>query len=87
MKLKCSFENVDMGDEIIAVPIGNQAESIHGVIKMNKEGQIIFDLLKKDMSESQIVDTLCGMFDNNREVIEKYVHSVVNQLIQERIIE
>ena len=87
MKLKCSFEDVDMGEEIIAVPVGDQAEQIHGVIKMNKEGKIIFDLLKKNKTESQIVDELCCMFEDKKEVIEKYVYHIINRLMQDGIVE
>ena len=87
MTLKYSFEDVDMGEEVIAVPVGNQAGQIHGVVKMNKEGHIIFDLLRNDMTESQIVDELSGMFDDSREVIAEYVHNVINQLTQANIIE
>lgn len=35
MKLKYDFEIVDMGDEICAVPVGDNAEDFHGVLQLN----------------------------------------------------
>ena len=37
MKLKYTFEAVDMGDEIIFVPVGDKASEVHGVLKLSKK--------------------------------------------------
>lgn len=80
MRLKSDFEFVNMGDEIIAVPIGEGAEQIRGVLKMNLEGMEIVDLLKKGNTEEQIVDTLVAKYDNDQDTISGYVHTTLSKL-------
>ena len=77
MKLRCVFEPVDMGNEIIAVPVGNGAKEVHGVLKLNKEAQEILALLEKDTKEEDIVNCLVEKYKSNRQVIEEYVNKVL----------
>ena len=86
MKLKYSFEIVDMGNEIIAVPVGNNADQIKGVIKLNKEGLEIFNLLKVDSSEDSIIHDLIGKYENAPESIANYVHGFVTYLKQQGLL-
>ena len=86
MKLKYSFEIVDMGNEIIAVPVGNNADQIKGVIKLNKEGLEIFNLLKVDSSEDSIIHDLIGKYENAPESIDSYVHGFVTYLKQQGLL-
>ena len=46
MKLKNTFESVDMGNEIIMVPVGKSAEQVQGVLKLNAEGLEIMNMLE-----------------------------------------
>ena len=80
MQLKCLFDMVTMDDEIIAVPVGNGAEEIHGVLKVNKEGQEILELLKNQTNENQIVDDLMEKYSNNRHELVSYVHNFIDML-------
>ena len=77
MKLRCVFEPVDMRNEIIAVPVGNGAKEVHGVLKLNKEAQEILALLEKDTKEEDIVNCLVEKYKSNRQVIEEYVNKVL----------
>ncbi len=80
MKLICKFESVDMGNEIISVPVGEQAAKIHGILKLNAEGQEILSLLEKQTTEEQVVDALAAKYENDRKNLEEYVHMVLNKL-------
>lgn len=80
MKLKYEVECVDMGEEIIIVPIGNGADQIHGVFKTNKEGMKILDMLKNDTSVEGIVTQLTQEYTTDLGLIKKYVNEFVKQL-------
>lgn len=80
MKLITRFESVDMGDEIIAVPVGEGSEKIHGVLKLNRAGVEILDFLVKDISEDEIVEALCKKYDNDRTSLENDVHEAITNL-------
>ena len=80
MKLKYTLETVDMGDEIIVIPIGEGASEVHGILKINKEGREILDLLKEDTTEETIIFTLSKKYENDHKELERYVHKAIEML-------
>ena len=80
MKLKYIFETVELGSEFIAVPVDTSAKELHGVLKLNKEGLEILNLLKEETAESSIVEVLSNKYENDRTVLAEYVHSFVEKL-------
>lgn len=86
MKLFCDFELMDMGDEFVAVPIGDKASQVRGVVKLNKSGVEIFNLLQKETTEDDIINTIANKYDNDRTTISKYVHSLIETLRKDGLI-
>lgn len=80
MKLKYSFESVDMGDEIILVPVGEGANEVKGVIKLNKEGLEIVELLKNNITKDQIVKLLSAKYENDWHTLSGWVDKVIYSL-------
>ena len=80
MKLKCTFEFVEMGDEIVAVPVGEGAAQIHGILKVNAQGQEIMRLLTQETTEEQMVNSLTAKYENDRALLESYVRVVLDNL-------
>ena len=80
MKLKYSFEIIDMGEELIAVPVGESANHVRGVLKMNREGAEIMQLLGSETDMKKIVDTLASKYDNDPNSLNKFVRSFVENL-------
>lgn len=87
MKLKYTFDAVDMGDEIVAVPVGDGADQIHGVVKLNKSGQEIMELLKNDITMEGIIDILAEKYDNSREDLIIHVTRVIDVLYNAGVID
>ncbi len=87
MKLKYCFETVEMGDEIICVPVGDAADQVHGVIKLNKSGLEIIELLKEETTEEEIVSKLSEKYENRKENLMQYVSNAVNTLRDAGMIE
>ena len=80
MKLKYTFETVDMVDEIIAVPVGDGAEKVHGVVKLDKSALEIFECLYQDTSIEMIVNYLASKYDDTPEVLTEYVGKTIDTL-------
>ena len=80
MKLVVNFDTVDMGDEIVAVPVGDGSEKIHGVLKLNKSGAEILEYLKSGSSEEEIVEKLSKKYDNGRASLASDVHEAIESL-------
>lgn len=86
MKLKYEFVTLDMNGQIAAVPVGDTAGEVHGMIRMNKTASVILSLLKEDTTEEQIVDTLMERFDAERELLSSEVHRVIIYLQNEGLV-
>ena len=80
MKLRYTFDTVEMGDEIICVPVGDGADQIHGVVRLNKSGLEIMELLKNEITLEQIVDELAARYNNDREELLDRVQNVIDTL-------
>ena len=80
MKLGCSFEFVDMGEEIIAVPVGENANLVRGVLKLNKEGKEIIELLQSNISREQIVNTLSEQYTTDKNGLLAYVNETIKAI-------
>ena len=80
MKVKCAFESVNMGDEIISVPVGDDARVIHGVLKMNDTGKEIVDLLKEETTEERIVERMLSKHTYDSEKMILAVKSIIETL-------
>ncbi len=87
MKLKYTFEAVEMGDEIIMVPVGDNASEVHGVIKLNAQGREIVDALQNDTTEEKIIQMLTEKYSNTASEMEQYVKDVIGVLKNENLLD
>ena len=87
MRLKYHFEFTDVENEIIAVPVGEGANDIHGVLKLNPTGKEIMELLMSDTSVENIVSALDDKYEDERENLVSYVQTTVETLKNAGLIE
>ena len=80
MKLKYELDMIDMGDKVIAVPVGDGSNDIQSVFKLNKAGKEIVSLLKTFDSEEAVVRELEKKYDGSTKDIEDYVHGFILKL-------
>ena len=80
MKFIYELDMIDMGDKVIAVPVGDGSNEIQGVFKLNKAGKEIVSLLKTLDSEEEVVKELEKKYDGSETDIESYVHKFVLKL-------
>ncbi len=69
MRLKYSYEKMELNGRIFAIPVGDEADDCHGAVKMNGTAAAIFELLKKDTTEEAIVEAMEKEYDVAREVL------------------
>lgn len=87
MKLKYTFESVDMGDEIVLVPVGEGADQVKGVVKLNKEGLEIVELLKNTTTKDQITELLAQKYENDHRTLSEWVDRVIDTLIEAGLVD
>jgi len=85
-KLKYEFENMELDDRIIAVPVGQDAKKFRGVVKLNESAVEIFELLKQETTEDEIVSVLEARYGNDTN-IQGFVHDMIMYLAEEGVLE
>lgn len=82
MKLKKEFVMTAMGKEFILVPTGKLAERFHGVVRLNETAAFIVNALGTETSREKIVDALLAEYEVERDVADRQVGAVLDQLRQ-----
>ncbi|MGN0451426.1 MAG: PqqD family protein [Acutalibacteraceae bacterium] len=88
MKLKYNFVTNEVADKIVAVAVGDDLEKFNGFIKMNDVGAYIFNMLKNDVTEDEIVAAMQKDFeDATEEEIREAVKEFTDKLKESDVIE
>ena len=78
MKLKYNFVTNEVADKIVAVAVGEDLEKFGGFIKMNGTGAYIFNMLKNDVTEDEIV---AAMLKDYEDATEQEVCEAIKEFI------
>ena len=88
MKLKYNFISNEVADKIVAVAVGGDLEKFNGFIKMNDTGAYIFNMLKSDVTEEEIVAAMKKDYeDAAEEEIRETVSEFVGKLKEADVLE
>ena len=88
MKLKYNFVTNEVSDKIVAVAVGGDLEKFNGFIKMNDTGAYIFNMLKSDVTEEEIVAAMKKDYeDAAEEEIRETVSEFVGKLKEADVLE
>lgn len=88
MKLKYNFVTNKVADKIVAVAVGGDLEKFNGFIKMNNTGAYIFNMLKSDATEDEIVEAMKRDYeDAAEEKIRETVSEFVSKLKEADVLE
>lgn len=78
MKLNQHFVYHMLDGQAVIAPTAKA--NFHGVVQENKTLAAIAECLKSDVTEDEIVDTLCARFDGDREIIKADVAEAVKKM-------
>lgn len=78
MKLKYNFVTNEVADKIVAVAVGEDLEKFNGFIKMNDTGAYIFNILKNDVTEDEIVE---AMKKDYEDATEQEIRETVSEFV------
>lgn len=88
MKLKYNFVTNVVAGKTVAVAIGEDLSNFNGFIKMDENGAFIFNLLKNDITEDEIIAAVVkeyGVEDNSE--LREGVNGFIASLVKEGVIE
>ena len=78
MKLKTGFITHESNGEHITVTAGNT--TFNGMVRSNATAGFIVECLKKDTTKEEIIQKMSDTYDAPREVLEKDVEKILEQL-------
>ena len=88
MKLCYEFAIMDMGGEFAAVPVGEDADKFHGMLKLNEVSAIILEALKEDTTPMKIHLRLKEKYaDSTDEEIAEQLVKFLNYLNHQKLLE
>lgn len=80
MKLKFNVETMELDDQIVAIPVGENASVYKGVIKLNETASFMLKLLENDVSEETIINALKENYDMGSRDISSDVKVFIEEL-------
>lgn len=87
MKIKNDYVLKTVGNQFIVVPVGKEAVKFQGMITLNPTAKFLFERLKEDQTETQLIDSLMDHYDVNKEIAEKDVHAFIETLKKHQLLE
>ncbi len=88
MKLKYNFVTNEVAGKTVAVAVGGDLAKFNGFLKMNTTAAFIFNLLKEDTTEAEIVAKMRDAFDGvSDSELEKSVADFLEELRQADVLE
>lgn len=81
MKLKYEIEFMELGDEIVAVPISENLDEQRSIIKVNETAKMILQLLSEDNTIENILKQLSEKYSGTsyseiKEYVEEYIETL-----------
>ena len=86
MHLRYQYETMEIMDMVVAVPIGDGTENVKSILRLNRTAAAIFDLLKEETNEEQIVESLMTRYDVSKETLEHDVHMYIEEFRKRNLI-
>ena len=80
------FEIVTVADESMAVPVGEEATTFHGVVTLSDSASFLLKILDDEHSIEEIIDKFMEEYDIDRKTIEKDIKGILPKLIELKII-
>ena len=69
-----------VGNDWVAVPTGEAADALHGVVRLNKTGKVVWDGLTEGKTKEQIVASLTERFEVDDETAGTAVDAAIAKL-------
>jgi hypothetical protein len=82
MKLKPDFQIVQMANDYMLVPTGDQIDSFNGTVILNEVSAFMLNQLKEDLEKEDLVERLVREFDVESATAREDVDVAVEKLKQ-----
>ena len=86
MKIKSGFVVRKIANQYMAVPVGARAKELHGMIGLNETAAFLWELLKEERTEEELVQELLKEYEVEEEQANQSVKRFHGLLIKEGVL-
>ncbi len=86
MRIVSGFILREVVGETVAIPSGESAHLLSGLMALNETGRFLFDLLQTDRTQQQLVDALLEEYDTDPQTAEADVAEYLAMLRQHNLL-
>ena len=87
MKIKSNFEFVSIGDEVMLIPVGDEARRFRSLLVMNDETALIIRLLQTDQTTDTLLKAFLEGYDLDLEIARNELERLLRKLDDMGILE
>ena len=87
MKLKNTFEIVDVVGECVAVPVGTETEKFSGVIALSETAAFLLKQMEKPKTSEELVELLTEQYEISRDRATEEISKALIQFEELGLIE
>lgn len=87
MKIVDGMVLTKVGESWVAVATGEASERLHGIVRLNGTGKVVWDGLAEGLSEDKVAAKLTSRYDVDDERALAAVRSVVDKLSEARLLD
>ncbi len=80
MKIKKDFELVNIAEDYMLVPLGDEMEKFSGSVILNEVSAFLVEKLKTDRTEEELLELLCDEFDVDRASAQADIRAAVQKM-------
>lgn len=77
----------EVAGENILIPVGKAALKIHGMICLSESAAFLFDRLRQECSEAELIDAILAQYDVDRDTAAGDVRDFLEQMQRFGILE
>ena len=80
MRINPHFELVNVADDYLLVPVGDEMEHFNGTVVLNEVSAFIFEHLEKDQTEEELVNSLMDAYEVDSDTARTDVHEALSKM-------
>ncbi len=80
MKINPLFVLREIADEYMVIPLGEEAERIHGILVLNQTGVFLWKLLESEQTEAGLLDALTAEFNVETDTAKDDISSFLSKI-------
>ncbi len=86
MRVSEGFIIREIAGDIIAIPSGEAARDLSGLVALNSSGKVLFELLRTEQTEESLTEALLERFEIDRKTAEEDVREFLDTLRQSGVL-